>query len=102
MTSTVPFALSMRPGTLEATWARQSLVIHTAGSRDSDRVSQDRDGCPQIQSLGTDKGPMYLIISEMLMRPWHLLSDGSASTLGYRLGYRACYSVVYAQASEAM
>jgi hypothetical protein len=69
-------------------------------SRGHTRVSQQRDGCLQIQSSWPECHVQRAMIGVMHEPPDHLLTDCSPDISGYTSAYRCSYTVVYTEAKE--
>jgi hypothetical protein len=95
MTSTLP-AVAARA------CRRPSHVVQPprGSSRDRSRVSQERDGWPQIQLHLPEGALPHGMISAMRELPDHPLADLSSDTTGYTSTYSSSYTVVYTQAKE--
>jgi hypothetical protein len=99
MTSTVP------PDVGGA--CRRPRHIATAGdsaplgsSRSHTHLSQQRDGCRQIQPRWPKCHVQRAMIGAMHGPPDHLLTDWSLDGTRYMSAYRCAYTVVYTKAKE--
>ena len=69
-------------------------------SRGHTRVSQQRDGCPQIQSRWPKGQMQRAMIGAMHAPPDRLLTDWPSDTTHYTSAYRCAYTVVFTEAKE--
>jgi hypothetical protein len=69
-------------------------------SRGHTHVSQQRDGCAQIQSRWPKCHLRRAMIGAMHAPPDHLLTDWPSDATHYTSAYRCAYTVVYTEAKE--
>jgi hypothetical protein len=69
-------------------------------SRGHTHVSQQRHGCPQIQSRWPKCHVRRAMIGAVHESPDHVLTAWSSDGTGYSSAYRCSYTVVYTEAKE--
>jgi hypothetical protein len=79
---------------------RTGVPPSSGWSRDGSRVSQERDGWPQIQLHLPEGALQHGMISAMHEPPDYRLPDWSSDCAGYTSAYRSSYTVVYTKAKE--
>ena len=79
-----------------------SLTISLPGSWSQDHaaMSQDRNGCPQIQGVQTASSPVDTIIHAMSDTSRHPLTDWPSDPPGYTSAYPSSHTNVYSQPRE--